>query len=360
MTVLTIALSAAGCSMTVEDLPLPTKGLGGETFSVQAVFVDALNLPAKAPVKLDGTTVGEVEALEVSDFRARATLSIRTDTRVSAAVTAELRQSTPLGDTYIALIPPAEPSTSDVLSPGDVIGVDRTTAGASVEEVLAAASTVLSGGNLAQVQTIVTELNNISGGETPAVSDLVRQISDVATTLNAHAAQFDQALAAAAGASSQLSARNERIADVIGAAAPAMQTLEGKTRELVDTLEAAGRTSDQVHNFVTGTSESLVHLIDQSGVLTGHLAELDSRLASAFAALSQFGQVLAPSIQGDYVASYIRVSSLSVPATYDPGSRWWELADLGLAGASLADTLNRVWVRLTNDDPIVPSEMAPR
>lgn len=104
------AVVASGCGATVESLPLPKPGAGGETYTVHAAFDNALNLPDQAKVKIGGSDVGVVTKITTKDFKANVDLAIRKDIELPQGSTAELRQATPLGDVFVAVsIPKAVP-----------------------------------------------------------------------------------------------------------------------------------------------------------------------------------------------------------------------------------------------------------
>src|ERR1700745_4159236 len=88
-----------------DPLPLPAPEAGGQSYALTAVFANALNLPAKAKVKLNGADIGDVESIRAKDFAAYVTMRIRAGVPLRAGATAELRSATPLGDVFVAIKP---------------------------------------------------------------------------------------------------------------------------------------------------------------------------------------------------------------------------------------------------------------
>ena len=75
--------------------------------------------------------------------------------RLPANATAAIRQTSLLGEKFVALAaPPHRAGRAVELADGDVIPLSRTSRSAEVEEVLAALGLLLNGGGLAQLQTI--------------------------------------------------------------------------------------------------------------------------------------------------------------------------------------------------------------
>lgn len=86
--------------------------MGSQSYKLTARFANALNLPAKAKVRLGGADVGEVESMDAVDYVAVVQLRIREGVRLPVGTTAQLRTATPLGDVFVAVTPPATPVAS--------------------------------------------------------------------------------------------------------------------------------------------------------------------------------------------------------------------------------------------------------
>ncbi|SIJ87057.1 Putative Mce family protein [Mycobacteroides abscessus subsp. abscessus] len=132
----------SGCATNgLGDLPLPAPGIGSGGYRLTALFSNVLNLPDSAKVKLAGADVGQVDEMHVRNFTAVTTLRILDGVRLPKGSTAELRSATPLGDVFVSIRPPVGASADGpLLADGDTIGLDSTTAAATVESVLSSAA----------------------------------------------------------------------------------------------------------------------------------------------------------------------------------------------------------------------------
>jgi len=100
--VTTVALT--GCEAT--DLPLPGSPVDKDhAISLTVEFDDVLNLVPRSPVKVDDVTVGEVVDLKRVGWHAEALIRIQDDVDLPASVTADIRQTSLLGEKYVALLP---------------------------------------------------------------------------------------------------------------------------------------------------------------------------------------------------------------------------------------------------------------
>ena len=129
-----LSVTTASCATSgISSLPLPAPGVGSGGYTITAIFSNALNVPADAKVKLAGADVGQMASMVARNYTAVTTLRIMDGVRLPKGSTAELRSATPLGDVFISLRPPADaPSDAPLLQNGDTIGLESTTAAATV------------------------------------------------------------------------------------------------------------------------------------------------------------------------------------------------------------------------------------
>lgn len=95
-------------------------GCGGQELRVTATFDDVADLTTNGAVKIADVQVGHIADVELSaDNRAKVTLELDGDHDIPAGVTARLRKTNVLGERYVELVPPDDPSGQ--LAAGDVI-----------------------------------------------------------------------------------------------------------------------------------------------------------------------------------------------------------------------------------------------
>jgi virulence factor Mce-like protein len=158
-----VALMAAmvfvtSCGINADNPP--TIGTSdGNGYDIQMEFTSALNLPALAKVLSEGLSVGTVENVTYENGHAVVKARIDNKTQLPAESRAELRQDTLLGEIYVSILPPAEPSTGALLRSGSVIPLARTEPAANVEDVMRGMANVLGGGELDKIHTAISTLN---------------------------------------------------------------------------------------------------------------------------------------------------------------------------------------------------------
>jgi len=236
-----LALLPAGCGLPdLAELPLPGGAPGGDGYHVTVEVADALDLVPQAAVKVDDVTVGSVEKISLSGWAARVRLRVDERVRLPGNATAAIRQSSLLGEKYVALAPPADGSASGQLVDGAVIPLSRTDRGAEVEEVLAALGLLLNGGGLAQLKTINQELAGALAGREPAVRDALHQLDTFVGGLDRQKADIVRAIDALDRLTARLADQRRTVGDAVDALAPGLTVLEDQREQLTVALTSLG------------------------------------------------------------------------------------------------------------------------
>lgn len=335
------ALGATGCGPTMADLPLPGAGVSGDTITVKVSFDEALNLARGAQVRVNGVSSGKVRSVSVKDFRAVVLLDVRTSARMREAATARLRYTTPLGELFVEV---TNPDDGPLLRDGATLPAASATTAPTVEDALAAASLLVNGGGLTQLQTVTEELNRALGGREENVRELLGRANTFLTEANATTADIDRALTALATVSKVLAANRSTIdaamTDIRPAARVLRQNTPGLTRLLAKVTEFSGAAND-----VVGTTRAqILQLVRQvSPVLDEFIANSDD-LGPSLRALVSLNDDINEAIPGDYANMFLemQMDKMTPPnplgpagSTADPGTTSGSGTGLGGLGGLL-------------------------
>jgi phospholipid/cholesterol/gamma-HCH transport system substrate-binding protein len=265
-----LVLAAAGCSGGIGALPLPGGAPDGPSYDVLVEFTDVLDLVPHSAVKVNDVTVGTVTAVSLSGWTARARLRVARTVHLPDNATAAIRQTSLLGEKFVALAGPTSESAQGELGDGDVIPLSRTQRTAEVEEVLGALGLLLSGGGLAQLKTINEELAGALEGREADAKDALRQLDAFVGGLDAQKADIVRAIDALDRLSARLSAQRETIGAAVDALAPGLATLADQRDELTGALTALGdlgtvgtRVVAQSHDDTVASIQALKPTLDQ-------------------------------------------------------------------------------------------------
>lgn len=260
LAILVVAVGASACSSNgLSSLPLPAPTVGSGGYRLTAVFSNALNLPANAKVKLAGADVGQMETMVARNYTAVTTIRIMDGVRLPQGSTAELRSATPLGDVFIALKPPPGASAATpLLKNGDTIGLDSTTAAATVESVLSSAAVMVNGGAVRNFTNIINGMGKATGDQGQAFGDLIAKTNGTLSRLTARSDQISTALTETSQLARDLDAKNQQLSEVLAAAGPATDALAANADTVADVVQQVGDTSNQLQKFpsIAGTDAS--------------------------------------------------------------------------------------------------------
>lgn len=293
------ALLAGACGPGLQNFSIG-RSVSGPTYHLTAVFDDASGLPVGGHVELHDVTIGKVTSLSTNNFRAYVHMTIQSSTRLPTGTRATLALTTPLGEEYVDLIPPAKlPATR--IAPNSTIEADATNRAPDVEDLLSAFSAILNGGGVNQIHTIITQLNTALNGHAATGRKLIGQLNVILAQLADHTTEIDNTLSSIASLSKELAAQHQLIVQGLTELAPGIKTLHADTRsftKLLTHISTVGKSATQVLNSVQGT---LLTDLDDLAPTLDTLVSLRGRLGSTLTGLRNFARYLDRAIPGDYL-----------------------------------------------------------
>ncbi|HVX23234.1 MAG TPA: MCE family protein [Acidimicrobiales bacterium] len=154
-------------------------GLGGSppAVTVKAVFSDVEDLNNGAQVQMADVPVGHVTAIDLDGDRAEVTMALDQGAHVPADVTAELDQTTVLGEYYVNLVPPRGAANGEPLANGATIA--RTSVVPGVEQVIGAGAQVFGSVSTSQLAQIVAAGGQGFDGQAASLRQLLDALSSV-------------------------------------------------------------------------------------------------------------------------------------------------------------------------------------
>ncbi|MQA96075.1 MAG: MCE family protein [Streptosporangiales bacterium] len=305
------SLLVSGCGFTgMRSVTLPGgPDVGDEPYAVRVEFSNVLDLVPQSLVKVNDVTVGRVEKVELAGadkWYASVTLRLRKDVRLPDNSTARIQQTSLLGEKYVALAAPtAEPRTG-ALSEGDLIPLRRTGASAEIEEVLSAASLVLTGGGVEQIATINRELNAVMEGRTHKIKDVLRQVDHLVKQVDRQKASIVRTIDSVDRLTATLAKNRKVLADTLDETPAALKVLKEQRKDLtkllvsVDSLgEAATRVIRRSKDDTLANLRSLRPLLTEIGKSAEALPE-----ALPTALTFPFPDSIVNTLRGDYANTW--------------------------------------------------------
>lgn len=273
-----VAISlAAACSLDPTRLPVPGAYTPHHSYRVKIEFSSVLNLPARAKVDSGGVQIGVLDHVQLDGTTAVAYVDMTRDTKLPDNTRAELRQATPLGDIYIALLPPEDPSPA-VLRDGDTIPLRNTAPAANVEDVLRSVSNLVAGGAIGTLQDTVVNVNKAFPKNPAELNRIQQTIGGVLNDLAANQNTIDGILSSMENISTNLAANTAVFNRLVTEGPPKLQGLSAITLAILNVVgdsKDIGDLGGQIINPVTG---DIIQMLSYITPMVGTLATVDTTI----------------------------------------------------------------------------------
>jgi phospholipid/cholesterol/gamma-HCH transport system substrate-binding protein len=275
-------LTLGGCGFSVYDLPLPgVASTGKDPMTLHVQFRDVLDLVPDSTVKLNDVTIGKVEKIQLTKGIADVTVKVRKDARLPDNTTAEIQQTSLLGEKFVALESPSDASTT-LMRSGDTIPLARSGANPEVEQVLGALSLILNGGGVAQLHTISTELDKALAGHEDAAKSVLTQVDAFAKNLDDHKQAITDALDAVANLSTTAKAQEKTIDATLEQLPSALSSIDEQRQDLVTMLQALSKLGDTGVRVINASKQGTIDIVRNLQPVLTSLADSGEHFVNAF------------------------------------------------------------------------------
>ena len=262
--------AALGALVVAATLSVGLAGCGGPgTIEASATFSDVSDLVAGAPVQYAKITVGSVRGIVLQGDRARVTMTIDQAAGVPADVTAQVTQTSILGQHYVLLVAPRTGGAP--LEDGAVI--KRTEFVPGIQQLVQTGSELFGAVNAAQLAEVVDNGAQGFGG----------QAANLKTLLN----DFDTILAGYSSRSAEITSVIDNFDQFNSTLAPHAQADAQAVTNLAQTTTILAQQSQQFEQLL----QSLNDLAQQgNSLLSTGLGQFEDQIKALAAVAGQLGQ----------------------------------------------------------------------
>ena len=319
------AVTVSGCGFDgIYSLPLPgAVAKGDDTITVSVQLADALDLVPYSAVKVNDATVGHIKSVGLQDRHALVVCQLLDTVRLPANAVARVSQTSLLGEKFVEIHAPAGEPARGVLADGDVIPLARTDTDATVEEVLGALSLLLSGGGLAQINTIATELTTALDGREATARSLLEQLDTFVGGLDAQRADIVQAIERIDGLAATVLEQETTLTRAVDTMPGALRVLADDRAQLTALLVSIDRLGEVATRVVNGTRKDLVANLKALQPTLTRLAEVGNVIPKSLEAIITYPTAdgVEKGYFGDYgnLALTVDVSAASLLNTFGGG-----------------------------------------
>jgi phospholipid/cholesterol/gamma-HCH transport system substrate-binding protein len=303
----------SGCQFKgAERIPLPGgQGAGDGAYRVTVEFPDVLDLVPQSAVKVDDVTVGSVQSIDLEGYVARVVVSVNKEVALPDNARASLRQTSLLGEKFVSLDRPVGETAQGRLRDGATIGLDRTSRGAEIEEVLGALSLVLNGGSLEQLQVINREIVAALKGREDKVRSLLTQLDIFVGGLDKQKQDIVRALDGLDRLTARLAAQRQVLATGLRDIPPGVAVLADQRAQLTQVLTGLSRLGTVATRVINASQENTVADLKALQPILTQLNAAGKDLPASLELLTTypFPRTVAEGIKGDYANLYITLDS---------------------------------------------------
>lgn len=309
---LALALPVTGCQYDgLNSLPMPgTEGTGEGSYKVKIQMPNVTTLTRNSPVRVDDVAVGAVTDIEVEGWHALVTVSLNPGVVLPANATAKIGQTSLLGSNHVELAPPTDTAPQGRLAAGDVIPLDRAGVYPTTEQVLSSLSVVLNGGGISQLENITRELNAALVGNEEEVRDLIPQMNDLISNLDAQRDDIINAMSGLDRLSGQFVEQTDVVERAIEDIHPALTVLADRRQNITTTITKLGELSDVVNRLIATSGDNLTANLANLAPVLQTLADTGADLTESLKIIASFPfplKNLDNAIKGDYLNLFMTV-----------------------------------------------------
>lgn len=148
--------------------------------AASATFDDVADLADGAPVMMADVTIGSVTSIELDPTGRRAEIGFQVDesANVPAAVTAQIRRTSALGEKFIDLVPQTDDLGAPPLEDGAVI--DQTAVVSDLEQLISSGTSSFGALSASQVAILLDEGERAFAGKGPQLATIIDHLAEVA------------------------------------------------------------------------------------------------------------------------------------------------------------------------------------
>jgi phospholipid/cholesterol/gamma-HCH transport system substrate-binding protein len=324
---LTTVLSGCGWR-GLNSLPLPgTQGGGPGSFTIQAQMPNVNNLQQNSRVRVGDVNIGTVTRIERQGWHALLTVNLNGDVNMPANSTISIGQTSLLGSLHIELAPPTDVSPQGRLRQGSLIPLSSGKAYPSTEQTLAAASLLLNGGGLGQVQDITKALSTAFGGREDDLRSLMTQLDTFISRVNDQTSDIIAATDSVNRLVGQFAAQKPVVDKALETIPDALAVLNSERDKIVEAVDQLGKFNALAADSIHQTKESLVQELKDLGPVLESLANAGPALTRSLGLFTTYPfpkETLTKWMRGDYANLTVVVDlTLSrLDSSLFTGTRW--------------------------------------
>lgn len=293
------AVTVAGCSVGLDQIPTDW-AQGGDTYTVDAVVQSADLLTVGSEVRLGQRMIGRISDLRPEGSQAVLTMRLERETELPSNVRVRVELPTLLGNPYVRVQMPAEPSAL-TLDEGSVITRDATELGPELESSIAAIGLVLQASGIDQLEIVVREAADAFRGRGDDFASLVDSLIVIMDTISTQQAEIDATLTALASTTAQLADNRANFERGLESSGPMLDVLAQQEQQIGVFVDRFAAASVDLAELLSHTEAELPKFPARLQGVVSAFESVNHELRHLHVILAEFLDGFANAQHGDYL-----------------------------------------------------------
>ena len=280
-----------------------------------AMAEDASGVVPRNDVRLNDIIVGQVTGVDLDGLHARIAFTLGDDVELPAATNVEIRQTSLLGEYFLALVPEGDGR----LEPGTTIPLERTRRAAELETIVSQAGALTAQVNIDNINRVLTSLDTGFGAGPEAVGDMFESLAGTASTLSSLRGDLNATIDSVDALSARLAPETGSFSDAIGRFADGAEALASSNEGIDVLVEQLGSATGSLSDLLERNRERLQR---STPVLRRTLADVVANLdnvISAVQGLPAFNRGWACAADGHYLNFMFPLAPEATNIDLNPG-----------------------------------------
>jgi virulence factor Mce-like protein len=262
-----------------------------------AVLTDASELVGDNGVRINDVEVGQVTKVSLDGLHAKISFAVDHDVHLPRGTRVELRQTSLLGEEYLALVP----AGSGTLPEGTTIPLTQTRRVPQLEQVVGLGGELVNQVTADSLNRVIHAFDDAAGGDPARVARFLDAMAGATSAFAAHQDGLAATIDRVNEMATALAPHTAELAHSVDQFAAGLQAIDGHRNELATFVDSVDQLSTQAAQLVT-THEAKLSAAGASA--KAMLTEITDNLPDfekAVRALPDFNNGWVCTVQGNYI-----------------------------------------------------------
>jgi phospholipid/cholesterol/gamma-HCH transport system substrate-binding protein len=262
-----------------------------------AMISDASELVTDNGVRINDVEVGKVTGISLDGLHAKVDFAVDRDVRLPAGTRVELRQTSLLGEAYLALVP----AGGGRLAEDSTIPITHTRRVPQLEQVVGLGGELVNQVTADSLNRVITAFDEAAGGDPQRVARFLNAMAGATQAFAAHKEDLAATIDRVQQMAASLAPHTEELARSVDQFAHGLSALDRNKEELAAFVDSVDDLSTRAAELVTANEAKLSTAAAKARDLLTQIDENLPDFEKAVQALPDFNNGWSCTVQGNYI-----------------------------------------------------------